>query len=128
MTFFTTKVFKGKEYIYLVKTEWIEGRSKRTFQKYIGPREKFPDLVIGKRSKQLKEQPTVLPKKVYEFGISAALWTIARELDLPGIIDRAIGEQKAPHLTMGEYITLAAINRVDDPGSKSQLSSWFGKS
>ncbi len=51
MTFFSVKVIKGKEYIYLEKREWIGGRSKRTFQKYIGPRERFPDLVIGKRIK-----------------------------------------------------------------------------
>ena len=82
------------------------------------------------RSGELKSlHPKIrLILKFANLGWVHHVWAIAQELDLPGIIDRHLGEQKAPHLSMGEYLTLAAINRVDDPGSKTALSSWFEKS
>ncbi len=126
MTFYTLKVIKGQEYVYMEERGRVDGKTVRTFQKYIGPRKRFPNLPIGKV--EVSSSKDSLDLKVREFGLGASLWAIAQELDLPGIIDRHLGEQKAPHLSMGEYLTLAAINRVDDPGSKTALSSWFEKS
>jgi len=123
MAFFTIKKLKGKEYVFLEERGWVNGQIKRTFQKYLGPRELLPNLPLGKKSASNIEDITI--HKVLEFGLGAALWNIAQELELPKIIDEIIGDHKSPNLTTGEYLTLAAINRVDDPCSKTQLSDWF---
>jgi transposase len=129
MKFFTIQKKKGKEYVCVEDRARIDGKVQRTYFKYLGPREMFPDLPIGKSS-------TLLPPitkdsfetKPFEFGISAALWTIAQELDLPQIINAIIPEHDTPNLTTGEYLTLAAINRIADPGSESHLAVWFRRS
>ena len=38
MTFYTLKVIKGQEYVYMEERGRVDGKTVRTFQKYIGPR------------------------------------------------------------------------------------------
>jgi len=123
MVFFTIKTDrKGNEYVFAEERGWVGGKVKRTFQKYLGPREKFADVPVGRKHALAPEDCTVKP---FEFGISAAMWALARELDLPRIIDAVIGGKQGLHPSAGEYLTLAAINRVADPCSKTQMSDWF---
>jgi len=60
-----------------------------------------------------------------EFGASAALWQIAEGLDLAKIIDANTEKTRRQNLTLGEYMTIAAINRCVAPCSKSKLKQWF---
>ena len=57
--------------------------------------------------------------------MSAAMLAVAREIDLPGVIDGIVGKKRGQHPSAGEDLTIAAINRVADPCSKSKLSDWF---
>ena len=126
MVFFTVKTKKnGREYLYAEERGWVNGKSVRTFQKYLGPRERFGDILFGQK-RGIK--PDDITTKAYEFGISAAMWAIAQELGVPEIIDGALGDARAAgvnHLSTGQYLALAAINRVADPCSKTQMSDWF---
>lgn len=126
MKFYTIKKQKGKEYLCLEDRARIDGKVKRTFFKYLGPREEFPEIKIGKimaGSDPLTAES--FETKVYSYGISAALWTLAQEIDLPRIIDSILQERQTPNLSTGEYLTIAAINRIADPCSKTNLGSWF---
>src|SRR5271157_4468262 len=75
---FTIQKKKGKEYVCIEDRGRIEGKVKRTYFKYLGPRDQFPDLPIGKpaviTSTITKDSFETIP---FEFGISAALWAIA---------------------------------------------------
>ena len=96
MTFYTLKVIKGQEYVYMEERGRVDGKTVPDLQKYIGPRKRFPNLPIGRV--EVSSSKDSLDLKVREFGLGASLWAIAQELDLPGIIDRHLGKQKAPHL------------------------------
>jgi transposase len=129
MVFFTIAKNKGKEYLCLEDRARINGKVVRTFFKYIGPREKFPNIPLGKVPAGINPLDAVsFDTIVFEFGISAALWSLANELELPRIIDSILQERQAPNLTTGEYLTLAAINRIAEPCSKTSLSAWFRRS
>src|SRR5271157_1173150 len=125
MVFFTTVTDEsGHEYVYAEERGWVDGKVKRTYSKYLGPRSLFSDVPRGKRQGIDPEDCTVKP---FEFGISAAMWGVAQELGLPGIIDAIVGKKKGQHPSAGEYLTIAAINRVADPCSKSLMSEWFAR-
>lgn len=61
---------------------------------------------------------------VVEFGGSAALTALARELGFVSIIDRHAPKRDQGPST-GQYMLLAAINRVLAPRSKSGIRAWY---
>ncbi|HMF31172.1 MAG TPA: IS1634 family transposase [Candidatus Lokiarchaeia archaeon] len=123
MVFFSVKTDEsGHQYVYVEERGWVNGKTKRTFQKYIGPRDQFGEVPTGRRQAVKPEDCIVKP---FEFGVSAAMWAVAQELELPSVIDAVVGKNKGPHASTGEYLTIAAINRVADPCSKTQMSEWF---
>ena len=50
------------------------------------------------------------------------LWSIAQNLEIPGIIDRMC--HPGSSISAGKVLTAWAINRVIDPESATQLESW----
>jgi len=122
MIYIARKKIKGKIYLYLEGRAWIDGRSRRTWQKYIGPEEKIEDLQI---SALFSKTSSKIELKTMEFGISAALWQIASEIGLARTIDKVTKKSRIQNLSLGEYITIAVINRCVAPCSKSKLAEWF---
>jgi transposase len=59
-----------------------------------------------------------------DFGATAALWDMARQLDIVGIID-ARAPKRDQGVSVGEYILLATLNRALAPTSKSKLAAWY---
>ena len=121
---YLTRKKKKKKYIhlYLEGRAWIDGRSRRTWQKYLGPEHLIKDMNLsGFLSKSSKQVET----ETLEFGISAALWQIAKEIGLVNKINAVAGKSRNQNLTLGEYLTIAAINRCAAPCSKSLLPQWF---
>lgn len=124
MVYLTRKKKKGKYYLYLEEKAWIDGRTRRVFQKYLGPEEKLKDLNFnGLLTKHIDN----VEVQTIEFGISSALWQVAEEIDLAGIIDAYTGKERKQNLSLGEYVTIAAINRCVAPCSKSKLKRWYEK-
>src|SRR5205807_8590114 len=84
------KTIRGHRYYYLVQTAWVNGRSRYVKQRYLGKAED-----IGK----LLEQSTApLPSHTlnFEFGGTAALYSIAQQLRLVEIIrseERRVGKE-----------------------------------
>ncbi|MEW6351040.1 MAG: IS1634 family transposase [Thermodesulfobacteriota bacterium] len=62
-----------------------------------------------------------------EFGLAAALYGQALELDLIPMIN-SYATFSSPNLDVGQYLVLAAINRVCDPRSKNKIGYWYNKS
>jgi len=124
MVYLTRKKKNGKYYLYLEKSAWINGRSRRLWQKYLGPEDKLQDLDFNGL---LTKHVDTIDVQIIEFGVSAALWQMAEEINLAGIIDAHTGKERNQNLSLGEYITIAAINRCVAPCSKSKLKRWYEK-
>ncbi len=124
MVYLTRKKKKGKYYLYLEEKAWIDGRARRIYQKYLGPEDRLKDI---KFHSLLTKHANKVELQTIEFGISAALWQMAEEINLAGIIDAHTGKKRDQNLSLGEYITIAAINRCVAPCSKSKLKRWYKK-
>jgi len=59
-----------------------------------------------------------------DFGATAALWDLARQLDLLRSIDAQAPKRKQGP-SVGEYLLLATLNRALAPTSKRQLAAWY---
>jgi len=124
MVYLTRKKKNGKYYLYLEKSAWINGRSRRVWQKYLGPEDRLQTLDFNGL---LTKHVDIINVQTIEFGISAALWQMAEEINLAGIIDTNTAKEREQNLSLGEYITIAAINRCVAPCSKSKLKRWYEK-
>ncbi|HEC40185.1 hypothetical protein LCGC14_1992000 [marine sediment metagenome] len=124
MVYLTRKKKKGKNYLYLEEKAWINGRTRRTWQKYLGPEDKLKDI---KFNSLLTRHANEVEVQTIEFGSSAALWQMTEEIELAKIIDANTGKKRKQNLSLGEYITIAAINRCVAPCSKSKLKRWYEK-
>jgi transposase len=120
MASLTKKIVNGRPYYYLRETARVGGRSKVVRTVYLGRAEDIEARLEG--TGQAEPQAVV----VRSFGAAAAAFKIARELDLAGAVDRAVGGAKGDP-SVGELICLAAINRAVCPRSKRQLADWHGR-
>ena len=124
MVYISRRKKNGKYYLYLEESARIDGKPRRVWQKYLGPEDRLKDLTL---SGLFSKHSTQIKIKTFDFGISSALWQIAEKIGLAAIIDKNTTKKREQGLTVGEYITLAAINRCCNPCSKSKLGNWFEK-
>jgi len=120
MASLTKKIVHGRPYYYLRETARVGGRSKVVRTVYLGRAE---DIEARLQAAGQGEPKAVV---VRSFGAAAAALKIARELDLAGAVDRALGGARGDP-SVGEMICLAAINRAVCPRSKRQLADWHGR-
>ena len=116
---------KNKTYTYLClgHTKRVNGKSKRVWEVILCRKDKIEenlDIIKRKLSRNLPE-----PEE-YEFGLVYALYSISEMLDLAGIINSCV-KKRNQGVSVGEYITLLAINRAVSLNSKSKVSNWFNK-
>ena len=86
------------------------------WQKYLG---KLQDL-----AKAAQGGPDPAYAEVFEFGPPIALWLESQRQGIAETIDR-LCPKRIQGLTIGEYITLAAVNRAIRPVSKRGIWEWF---
>lgn len=122
MVYITRREKKGKYYLYLEESARINGKPRRVWQKYLGPEERLAELNL---SGLFSKHSTHVEIQTFEFGISAALWQIANKIGLATIIDSLTNKKREQGLSVGEYITIAAINRCAQPCTKTNLGQWF---
>jgi len=117
MPFLIKKKIKGNIYLYLAKNARINGKTKRIWEKYLGPENKIneqTELLID-----LEPRITTL-----DFGLPIALMQLVKELGLIEIINDCTSK-RVQGLSIGHYIVLAVINRCVKPTSKAKLRRWF---
>lgn len=117
MVHLVKKKIKGQSYLYLEECVWQNGKSKRLWQKYLGPEKQMQSV------SSLSFEPSFTIDN-YDFGLPIALMQIVEKLDLIHIIDQATLKRKQG-LSVGQYIVIAALNRCIKPISKRRLLNWF---
>lgn len=110
------KKFGNRVYLYEAICKRVNGKPRIVRQRYLGK----PEDVLGIP----KEEPKATCARVYDFGTITALLGIAEDLKFIEIIDGVVGKRKQG-LSVGEYMLLAAINRVVAPRSKQQFWDWY---
>jgi len=108
---------KGHVYLYLEDRVWIDGKSKRLWQIYLGPEQRFKEL--SKIALNLD-----IETETIEFGLIATLLLIAKKLGVVEVINKFTNKREQG-LSVGEHILFAAINRCVEPVSKSHLKEWL---
>ena len=115
----TAKQIDGHTYYYARYCQRVNGKPKIVRQVYLG---KIEDLVASAEQTHLPAQP--LETQVAACGDIAALWEIARRLDLVALLD-SLFPKRQQGLSCGHYLLLAAINRAVAPTSKVHLADWY---
>lgn len=117
MVFLVKKIVKGNTYLYLEERAWINGKSKRLWQRYLGPEDKIKEYF----------KPLTRPEytiTTLDFGLPLALMNLIKKLDLIKIINDC-SNKRAQGLSLGHYLVLAALNRCVKPTSKAKIRRWF---
>ena len=114
----TKKIIGGKPYYYLRECQRVGGKPKIVSTIYLGTPQRMLDRLM---------RPEPAKVAVREFGASAAVFDMARQLDVVRTIDRHVPKRGAQGPSVGEYLLLAAINRCVAPRSKAQIGDWYQK-
>lgn len=118
MTSIIKKYKNGNAYYYAVQSKRVKGKPRIVWQKYLGS----VDAIIKRCQQNLAPLPT--ETVLFEAGGVAVLLNIATQLGLIELINELVPKrQQGP--SVGHYITLAVLNRVLDPSSKSQIGDWY---
>ena len=111
------KVSRGRTYWQIVESRRVNGKPRPIVLEHLGSAEKL--------LQRLRESPARPAKaKVIQFGALAALWQIAQELDVVGLIDAQV-PKRDQGLSCGQYLLLAALNRCVAAVSKASLYQWY---
>jgi transposase len=122
MSYLQKKNIRGHLYYYYTESKRIEGKSTKVQQIYLGT----PDQILRKCSSEEVPDPPVKTSHL-ELGLAAALYQQALELGLIPLIN-SYATVTSAHLDVGQYLVLAAINRVCEPKSKNRIGPWYNKS
>ena len=117
MAYMTRKRIKGISYYYAEESERIDGKPRRKWQKYLGSLPKIIQAVEGVPSKPMYAE-------IFHLGGPAAYLNIAEEINMIPIIDSVLPKRNQG-LSIGFYLTLAAINRGIEAVSKRSMWNWF---
>lgn len=117
MAYLTRKRIKGITYYYAEESEWKNGRSKRIWQKYLGPVSK---IIAAMETTQKRPKYA----EIFQLGGPAAYLNIIEEFNMKEIID-GFFPKRGQGLSIGFYLTLAAVNRGIEAVSKRSMWKWF---
>ena len=121
MAFITYRISRGRKYWSVVESRRVAGKPKHVILEYLGSADSLLERLKDKERSSLKS---------YSHGDTHALLTIAKELDLVGIINKHVPVGKGGKrpvrdgLTVGASFVLAAIGRACQPTSKMGWYRW----
>jgi transposase len=115
----TRKTIKGRDYFYVRHCQRINGQPKIVKTTYLGSL----DSILARLSTE-PARPEVRAAEIASFGDVAALYDVARQLDLVSLMDARLPKRQQG-LSVGQYLVLAAINRATSPTSKARLAAWY---
>ena len=110
-------------YICLGHTKWVNGRSKRVWETILCRKDQMEESLLDIKQRLSREPPET---EEFTFGLVYALFSIAKELNLIELINECTLKREQG-FSVGEYITLLAINRAVALDSKRQIKKWFDK-
>lgn len=111
------KIIKGHTYYYYSRWETVNGKSRRTWQKYLGKPQDILKAVEG-------GCPGPQYAELFDWGLPSILW---KECCRAKIVEHVNAQcpKRCQGLNIGEYIAIAAINRAIHPKSKNAFFDWF---
>ena len=116
---------KNKTYTYLClgHGKRVNGKTKRIWEVILCRKDQVEESLQDIKRKLSRKPPE--PKE-YAFGLVYALFSISKEINLIEIVNECTIKREQG-FSVGEYITLLAINRAVALNSKSQVRKWFDK-
>lgn len=112
---------KGNQlYYYVVESARVEGKPRIVHQTYLGTAEKLATLVKDRTS------PVPLSAASRDFGLPGALWVAAEQTGLWGVLERLWPASRSTP-SPARYLLLAAIHRICQPGPKTEVPDWYGR-
>jgi transposase len=115
------KILNGKPYYYLREMARVDGQPKMISERYLGS---VADIVAAMD----RVEAAMTPRHTghLKFGDVAAGWSILTELDAIAMIDEVVGARRSDAgASIGQYLALAALGRLVEPGSKSGFAQWW---
>ncbi len=112
------KKISGRIYYYYSKWAWVDGKCRRVWQKYLGTLENIAKAIDG--------GPAPVSAEVFQWGLPIALLKECCIAAVKENTDR-LCPKREQGLSVGEYITIAAINRAICPNSKRSMWEWFSR-
>jgi transposase len=109
----------NKTYYYAVESQRVDGKPRIVWQKYLGTL----DSIVRKCTTPSDE---VCEVDIFAAGGVAAMLRLVQKLSLIEIINEEV-PKRDQGASVGEYIVLAALNRILDPCSKLQIREWYEK-
>jgi len=114
------KKIKNNTYYYYIEQKRIDGKPRFVKQIYLGTAQQI--------LQRIKAPSEVLSEVTQcRFGLEAALFKIAQQLNLIEILN-GYANRSTPHLDVGRYLVIAAMNRCCDWRSKRGIRLWYEKS
>jgi transposase len=110
------KTVRGHSYWQLVESRRINGKPRPIVLAHLG---KADDLLA-----RLQRTHKPIAAAIRDSAAVVALWRIAQELDVAGLIDQHAGKRCQGH-PVASYLLLAALNRALRPLPKTRLASWY---
>lgn len=113
---------RGKRtYYVIVESRRVNGKPRPVIVKYLGSA-----ATLGARLEEAEKARAPVRADIHSFGAVAALWDLASRLDLVATIDRHVPKRNQG-VTVGQYMTLAAINRCVAITSKARFAEWYSR-
>jgi transposase len=110
------KTVRGHTYWQLVESRRVNGKPRPIVLAHLG---KADDLLA-----RLQQNSKPLSALIRDSAAVAALWKIAQDLDLAGLIQHHAGKRLQGH-PVANYLLLAALNRALHPLPKTRLARWY---
>lgn len=117
MASLVAKKVHGHRYWQLVTCRRVNGKPRQVVLAHLGTADQLLRKLTQAQGKPLKA-------RVLDFGFLGAAWKLAQQLGLVEIIDRHVPKRRQG-ASVGQYLLLAALNRLTQPTSKAQLGAWY---
>ncbi len=105
-------------YYYVVESARVEGKPRIVQQTYLGTAERVAALVKDRAA------PLPLSATAIDFGLPGALWLAAQQSGAWEVLQALWPKPQAGPST-AHYLLLAAIQRVCQPGPKTEVPDWY---
>jgi transposase len=113
----TAKVVHGRRYWQIITSQRVHGKPRQVVLAHLGTADTLLARLQSKPGEPIKA-------RLQPFGFLAAAWGLAQRLQLVSLIDRHVPKREQG-ASVGQYLLLAALNRLTSPNSKAQMARWY---
>ena len=105
-------------YYYIVESARVDGKPRIVHQTYLGTAERVAQLV------QDRTAPLPLSITTLDLGLPGALWRAAQQSGVWEVLE-SLWEKPPSGPSTAHYLLLAAIQRICQPGPKTEVADWY---